>query len=240
MTPNGAVIFALAVIAGAALARDAITLGIVLTITLIFGLGSRRRIWGALAWSAGIVLPLAAFMGAVWIGIVGRAPAEIAASLEGSRAAAAAYVAVICLRLFIVAFAIQAAFLHFAGWTPLRFVGGLAAPPVVKKLLVLTLSLIETILQAVDRARTALIAAGIITRNPSWRNLRHGWILVQTVWLTVVTIAIGRTRDKWPVEHTLARLDGALATSIAPRLGAADCGWIALVVAGAAIAWGLR
>ena len=70
--------------------------------------------------------------------------------------------------------------------------------------------------------------------------MRHGWVLVQTVWLTVVTIAIGRTRDKWPVEHTLARLDGALATSMAPRLGAADCGWIALIVAGAAIAWGLR
>ena len=33
----------------------------------------------ALLWSAGIVLPLAAFMGLVWVGIVGRAPHEIAA-----------------------------------------------------------------------------------------------------------------------------------------------------------------
>src|SRR5213080_1281761 len=90
-----------------------------------------------LAWSAGIVLPLAAFMWLVWVGIVGRAPGEIAANLEGSRAAAAAYVAVICLRLFIIAFVIQAAFLHFAGWTPLRFVGGLSVPAVAKKLLVL-------------------------------------------------------------------------------------------------------
>src|SRR4029077_13417101 len=132
---------------------------------------------------AGIVLPLAVFMGLVWIGIVGRAPAEIAANLEGSRAAASVYVAVICLRLFIIAFAIQAAFLHFAGWTPLRFVGGLTAPAIVKKLLVRPLSLIETILEAVEPARTALTAAGIITRKPSWRNLRHGWVLVQTVWL---------------------------------------------------------
>src|SRR5256714_5567529 len=240
MTPNGAVIFVLLVIAAALIARDPVSLAVILALTLAFALGSKHRIFGALAWSAGIVLPLAAFMGLVWIGIVGRAPAEIAANLEGSRATAAAYVAVICLRLFIIAFAIQAAFLHFAGWTPLRFVGGLTAPAMVKKLLVLTLSLIETILQAIDRARTALIAAGIITRKPSWRNLRHGWILSQTVWLTVVTIAIGRTRDKWPVEHTLARLDGALATSAAPRFRAADCGWIALVVAGAAIALGLR
>ena len=122
-------------------------------------------------WSAGIVAPLAAFMALVWIGIVGRAPAEIAAGEAGSRAAAAAYVAVVCMRLFIIAFAVQAAFLHFAGWTPLAFVRALAAPPVVKKLLVLTLSLIETMLHAIDRARTALIAAGIITRRMSWRNL---------------------------------------------------------------------
>ena len=186
------------------------------------------------------MLPLAAFMGLVWVGIVGRAPGEIAANLEGSRAAAAAYVAVICLRLFIIAFVIQAAFLHFAGWTPLRFVGGLSVPAVAKKLLVLTLSLIETILQAVDRARTALITAGIITRRHSWRNLRHGWILVQTVWLTVVTIAIGRTRDKWPIEDTLARLDGALAASAAPHLSTADLGWMALAAAGGAIALGMR
>src|SRR5947209_16959629 len=223
MTPNGAVVFGLILIAAALLARNPVSLAIVLAVALIFALGSRRRIRSALVWSAGIVLPLAAFMALVWIGIVGRAPAEIAANVEGSRAAAAAYVAVICLRLFIIAFAIQAAFLHFSGWTPLRFVGGLVAPAMVKKLLVLTLSLIETILQAVDRARTALMAAGIITRRPSWRNLRHGWILVQTVWLTVVTIAIGRTRDKWPIEDTLGHLDNAFA-SAAPRLSAADLG----------------
>src|SRR3954470_24612994 len=239
MTPNGAVIFVLLVIAAALIARDPISLTIVLAVTLIFAFGSRQRIFSALAWSTGIVLPLSVFMGLVWIGIVGRAPAEIAANVEGSRATAAAYVAVICLRLFIIAFAIQATFLHFAGWTPLRFVGRLAAPAIVKKLLVLTLSLIETILQAVDRARTALIAAGIITRKPSWRNLRHGWILVQTVWLTVVTIAIGRTRDKWPIEDTLARLDGTLGGA-APRLGAPDCGWVALAIAGAAAALGMR
>ena len=240
MTPNGAVIFVLLVIAAALIARDPVGLTIVLAVTLIFALGSRRRIFGALAWSAGIVLPLALFMGLVWIGIVGRAPAEIAANVDGSRATAAAYVAVICLRLFIIAFAIQAAFLHFAGWTPLRFVGGLIAPAMAKKLLVLTLSLIDTILQAVDRARTALIAAGIITRKPSWRNLRHGWVLVQTVWLTVVTIAIGRTRDKWPIEDTLARLDGALATSAASRIGMADIAWLALAVASMAIVLGQR
>src|SRR5437764_7902672 len=112
MTPNGVVIFVLVVIAAALIARDPVGLTIVLALTLTFAFGSKRRILGALAWSAGIVLPLSVFMGLVWIGIVGRAPAEIAANVEGSRATAAAYVAGICLRLFIVAFAIHAAFLH--------------------------------------------------------------------------------------------------------------------------------
>jgi hypothetical protein len=234
MTPNGAVAFALLVIAAALLAHEPAGLAVILAAALTFALASRRPVWRALTWSAGIVLPLAIFMTAVWVGIVGRAPHEIATNVEGSRGAAALHVAIVCLRLFVIAFTVQAAFLHFAGWTPLRFIGALGAPAIVKKLLALTLSLIETILQAVDRARTALIAAGLITRDHSWRNLRHGWILVQTVWLTVITIALGRTRDKWPVEATLARLDGALARTLPLR--AIDFGWIALALATAAIA----
>jgi hypothetical protein len=238
MTPNGAVAFALLVILGAMIARDLTGLFIILAAAFCFALASRRAIWSALAWSAGIVVPLALFMMVVWVGIVGRAPHEIAAGVEGSRAAASMHVAIICLRLFIIAFTVQATFLHFAGWTPLRFIGALTLPRTAKKLLVLTLSLIDTILQAVDRARTALIGAGLITRQRSWRNLRHGWILVQTVWLTVITIVLGRTRDKWPVEDTLARLEGALAARVPGRLTPPDFGWIALAVAAGAA--GLR
>lgn len=238
MTPNGAVAFALLVILGAMIARDLTGLFIILAAAFCFALASRRAIWSALAWSAGIVVPLALFMMVVWVGIVGRAPHEIAAGVEGSRAAASMHVAIICLRLFIIAFTVQATFLHFAGWTPLRFIGALTLPRTAKKLLVLTLSLIDTILQAVDRARTALIGAGLITRQRSWRNLRHGWILVQTVWLTVITIVLGRTRDKWPVEDTLARLEGALAARVPGRLTPPDFGWIALAIAAGAA--GLR
>jgi hypothetical protein len=238
MTPNGAVAFALLVIVGALVGRDVAGLLAILAASGCFAFASRRAVWSALAWSAGIVLPLALFMMLVWVGIVGRAPHEIAAGLPGSRSAAAAHVAVICLRLFVIAFTVQVAFLHFPGWTPLRFIGALALPRVAKKLLVLTLSLIDTILQAVDRARTALIGAGLVTRQRSWRNLRHGWILVQTVWLTVITIVLGRTRDKWPIEDTLARLEAALAGRATARLTAVDFGWMALAFAAAAI--GLR
>jgi hypothetical protein len=240
MTPNGAIVFTLVVIVAAVAARGLPGLAAVFGVTLILALTDGRRVLAAVMRSAAIVLPLAAFMALVWIGIVGRAPAEIAAGLEGSRAAAAAYVALICLRLFIIAFAVQAIVLRFAGSTPLRFVRALTVPATAKKLLVLTLSLIETILHAVDRARAALIAAGIITRGQSWRNLRNGWILVQTVWLTMITIAIGRMSDKWPVENTLARLDEALTAPGGARFVAADAGWIGLGAVGFAAALGLR
>jgi hypothetical protein len=239
MTPNGAIAFGLVIIAASLVARDLASLAIVLAVVLLFALAGRRGIGSPLLWSAGIVAPLAAFMALVWIGIVGRAPAEIAAHQEGSRAAAAAYVAMVSTRLFAIAFAAQVLFLRFSGWTPLGFVQALTAPAIARKLIVLTLSLIETILHAIDRARSALIAAGIITRRASWRNLRNGWILMQTVWLTVVVIAIGRTRDKWPTEGTLARLEGTLVQA-APPFCTADFGWVAAALACFIAALGLR
>src|SRR6266550_9547449 len=133
MTPNGAIAFGLVIIVASLSARDLTSLAIVLAVVLTFALASRRGIRPALLWSAGIVAPLAAFMALVWIGIVGRAPAEIAAHQEGSRAAAAAYVAVVSTRLFAIAFAIQVLFLHFTGWTPLGFVRALTAPAIGKK-----------------------------------------------------------------------------------------------------------
>src|SRR6187200_3149765 len=113
MTPNGALAFVLLAIAAAVVARDVMSLAVLLAILLTLALASRRSILPALLWSAGIVLPLAAFMALVWVGIVGRAPHEIAAGAEGSRAAAAAYVTVVCTRLFVIALAVQALFLHF-------------------------------------------------------------------------------------------------------------------------------
>ncbi len=240
MTPNGAIVFGLVVIGAAFVARDLTGLAVAFAVALVFALGSGKRIVTALAWSAAIVLPLVAFMGLVWIVIVGRAPAEIAAGVEGSRVSAAAYVAVIALRLFVIAFVIQAIALRFAGSTPLQFVRRLSAPPIAKKLTVLTLSLIETILHAIDRARTALIAAGTITRRPSWSNLRNGWLLVQTVWLTVITIAISRTRDKWPIEDTLSLIDGAIVETAPRRFTLADGAWSLLALAGLGLAWEMR
>jgi hypothetical protein len=236
MTPNGAIIFGLAVVAGAMIAGGLAGLSALLALCIVFGLvETRDRMARAFAWSAVVVAPLVLFLSIVWIGVVGRSPAEIAAGASGTRTAALAHVAVVCTRLFVVASVIQLVVLRFADMTPLQFIRAVRAPLVLKKLIVLTLSWIDTILQAVDRSRTALITAGLIAPRLSLKNAGNGWILVQTVWLSVVTIAIGRLRDKWPAENTLARLDEVLHTR-AQGLAWRDAVWIAAAVAAAAVA----
>jgi hypothetical protein len=237
MSPNGVVLFAVIVIAAAVLSTAIPGLLLLLLLCLGFGAAEAgRRLLDALGWSAVIVLPLASFMTVVWVGIVGRTPADIAAGIGGSRAAAAAYVAAISLRLLVIVLVIQCAFLRFQHLTPLTFIRELTAPLMMRKLLVLTVSLVDTILHAVDRARTALIAAGVITARPSLRNIANGFVLVQTVWLSVITIATGRVREKWPIEQTLARLDEALGKVEVRGLGLRDMVWImSAVVAGALV-----
>jgi hypothetical protein len=236
MTPNGAVIFALVVIGAAMLARNVVELLALTVFCIGFGLVELRgRTARALAWPAAVVAPLALFMTVVWIGVVGRSPDEIAAGVSGTRTAALVHVVFICMRLFVIALVIQLVVLRFAHMTALEFMRDLRAPVPAKKLMVLTLSWIDTILHAVDRSRTALIGAGVITPRLSLKNATNGFILVQTVWLSVVTIAIGRLRDKWPTENTLARLDEALQAP-AQRLAWRDGVWIGVAVASAAAA----
>jgi len=231
MTPNGAILFAVLTAAAAMLASSLAGLAAVAVLCVAFGLREvAGRMAPAMLRSLAIVAPLALFMGIVWVAVVGRSPGEIAAGASGTRAAALVHVATICLRLFLVALAIQLVVLRFAQSTPLQFIRALSAPPAAKKLIVLTLAWIDTILHAVDRARIALVTAGVIAPRLSLKNVANGWILVQTTWLSAVTIAIGRLRDKWPAEDTLARLDAALAAP-AQALARADVLWIAAAAA---------
>jgi hypothetical protein len=211
MTPNGAAIFAGLTIA-AAMVTD--FRGLVVTSLIAGGFAvSETRILAATALrrALALMLPLAAFMAIVWVGIVGRSPADIAAGIDGTRSSAAMHVVLVSLRLFIVIFVMQAAALCFKDRSPLSVIRDLRIPLGAKRVLVLTLSLIETLRHAVTRSHTALVASGVITRRVSVRNILQGWVLIQSVWLTAITTVTGRLRDKWPAENTLARLDPALA-----------------------------
>jgi hypothetical protein len=227
MTPNGALAVAAILIALSMSNPGPRGAAILLVLGLAFAIIEvRGAAWIALRRAAVVVLPLAAFMSLVWVGIVGRAPAEIAADAAGTRAAAFIYVAEICARLFFIVVVIQLAFLRFAELTPLQFIRALALPTAVKRLLVVTLSLIETLRHAIDRAHVALIAAGTLTRAPSLRNLIHAWRLIQAVWLSAVTIVLARMRDKWPVENTLPLLDRTLEDGTSQLLTGDDKIWL--------------
>ena len=233
MTPNGAILFAILAVGASIVAATPLAFAVLVTLCAAFGaVETVDRVRTALMRSLAIMAPLALFMGLVWVGFVGRSPAEIAAGVTGTRLGALSHVATICMRLLLVVLIIQLVALRFAHASPLGFIRMLSAPPAAKKLIVLTLSWIDTILHAVDRSRIALVASGLITPRLSLRNAANGWVLVQTAWLSALTIATGRLRDKGPAEDTPARLDALLDTP-APALTAHDWGWIA--AAGAAL-----
>ena len=222
MTPNGAIALVIVVVLAAMMARISglVALYLFTALFAVIEVGPHAAL--ALRRAVILMLPLAAFMILVWVGVVGRAPADIAASQPGSRMNALIYVSIVGARLFLIVAIVQIAAMRFAALTPLQFIQALRAPVALKRLGVLTLSLVETLLQAVDRAHTALIASGVITRRISARNLFHGWVLVQTVWLTAITSVTGRMRDKWPMEHTLQLLDLLLAETHAAPLATPD------------------
>jgi hypothetical protein len=235
MTPNGAFAVGLALIALSMSGPGPRGIAILLLLAVAFAITEVRGASViALRRAAMVVLPLAVFMGAVWVGIVGRSPAQIAAEEAGTRSAALAYVATICARLFFIVAVVQLVFLRFSSaLTPLQFVRALALPAAAKRALILTLSLMETLRHSVDRAHTALIAAGTLTRAPSWRNIAHSWRLIQAAWLSAVTIVLGRIRDKWPVEHTLALLDRTLVGATSGPFADRDRIWLPVTVVAA-------
>jgi hypothetical protein len=230
MTPNGAAAFAIVMVVSAMIAGPR-GLAILYAAAAAFALVEVGPHWRIAARRAGLImLPLAVFMLLVWVAFVGRAPDEIAAQVPGTRAAALAYVTTVCARLFVIVLVLQLATLCFDKETPLAVIRGLRAPFAVKRLLVLTLSLIETLRHAVDRSYTALIASGIVTRGLSLRNFRNGWILLQSIWLTTITAVTGRLRDKWPVEDTLGLLRPAIAAGD-ERVSFRDLSWLAVALA---------
>ena len=227
MTPNGAVAFAVVMVIAAIAAGPSGLALLYVALALFAAIEVGRPALTAL-WRASLVMaPLAAFMLLVWVGIVGRGPQEIAAGVEGSRLTALTYVAVVAARLFLIVCLVQLVMFRFAHETPMSFVRALHAPAAAKRLIVLTLSLVETLRHSVDRAYTALVAAGIVTRRFSARNVATGWVLLQTVWLTAITTVTARIRDKWPIEQTLEKIGPYLARTLAVRDGRFELEWIA-------------
>ena len=236
MTPNGGFAVGLILIALSVVEPGPRGLVVLVALALAFAvIEVRGASLIALKRAAIVVLPLALFMGIVWVGLVGEAPYQIAADAGGTRTAALIYVAKLSGRLFFIVTVIQLVFLRFADRSPLQLIRALALPAPVKRMLAITLSLIETLRHSIDRAHIALIASGTLTRAPSLRNVAHSWRLIQAVWLSAVTIMLGRMRDKWPVENTMARLDTALDGGNARVFAGDDRIWLPISLGAAVV-----
>jgi len=55
------------------------------------------------------------------------------------------------------------------------------------------------------------------------------------VWLSAITIIVGRMRDKWPVEHTIARLDDMLDDAGPAWFSGDDRIWLPLTLGAAVV-----
>src|SRR5262249_7011535 len=120
MTPNGAAVFVIVILVGALAASEPIGFALLYVVIAAFArIETATRPLRAPLPSACTGLRLAVFMVLVWVGLAGRPPAEIAAGVPGTRAAAATYVAVVCLRLFLIVVAVQLVILRFDRLTPL-------------------------------------------------------------------------------------------------------------------------
>jgi len=127
----------------------------------------------------------------------------------------------------------------FAQTTPLRFISALRIPLVFKRLLVFTLSLVETFRHAIDRAHTALVPAIAHASNVDAQS--HQWLGAGADGVADRHHhVVGRLRDKWPVENTLAQLDRALSEGEQTSLSRRDLVWLPIALATVILAIGTR
>ena len=117
MTPNGAIALVILVVLAAMMARISglVALYLFTALFAVIEVGPHAAV--ALRRAVILMLPLAAFMILVWVGVVGRAPADIAASQPGSRMNALIYVSIVCARLFLIVAIVQIAAMRFAPLT---------------------------------------------------------------------------------------------------------------------------
>jgi hypothetical protein len=192
---------------------------VVLTFTILLG----RRALSVLRRAAMSVGSLVVLLAAVWVGIVGHAPERML--FFRPNGPVTAWTAVLAtgsrlLTLSLLSFSATAA----ASRLRPDFVSGLAVPRSLKAVLLSTLSFADVLREGSRRAHTALVAANIVSPRMSLRNLRHGWLLLRTVWVAAVGIASERLDTKWLFEDLP---HAAVQTDVTPvSLSRADLFWL--------------
>lgn len=202
MSPNGAFGFLCLITAGLfSPGGDLVPLSIATLISINALVAGWPSAITALRKASYLTIPLFAFLYLVWVVIVQSSPHSVFFISETIDLTPVAYVIGVASRVFLFCLLAFSLVERFASLGTLGFVVRLALPRAGKILLLTTLSLRNTILQAAARAYTSLIAANILRPGFSLRNAMSGWRLFRAIWVSTLAIAIERFDTKWRFER---------------------------------------
>lgn len=167
--------------------------------------------------------PIAIYLSVVWILIAGAAP------VAGH--SAVVYVANLCSRLLLFVVLLHAALKSYLTEGALRFLTEVKLPKPVKIMLAMTLAIASTIRASTEKAWVSLVTANLLTPRMSWRNARHGGLLVLTIWMSIVGTVSARLQTKWMIEDVPSRLDDFFSSHRESALTRQDLLWLGGAVA---------
>ncbi len=197
MTPTGLVWFYCIGLASVVWPSRALALACLLVLSFVASSGLRRLLM-ALRRSLVVVLPTAVLLYLVWVVVMGEAPSS---SLAGAATDPHTYVAIISLKLFLVVLLTTAISHRATQYGTLPFILQMAIPAQAKYIALATLAAFHTITSAAVRARTALIAANLVSPKPSLRNLANAWRFTRTSWISTLGTTLERLDTKWKYEE---------------------------------------
>lgn len=194
---------------------------------------SPRHAWRAAKVAAFAVAPLAIYLLLVW-GVVAQEMLPTNTLVANGTRSAALFVFAVCVRLFLVVLLLRATLFPVLSESPLAFVRDLWLPATGKAALMMTMSIASTIRASAEKSWVSLVAANVLTRGMSLKNLRNMPVLVLTVWMFTVGALSTRLQHKWAAEDMRLRLARALDGHSRRGLSRRDAAWLAAVLVTAA------
>jgi len=196
----------------------------------------------ALGYGLVVMGPIAIYLSVVWILIAGAAPVPQGLPYPRAGHSAVVYVANLCSRLLLFVVLLHAALKSSLTEGALRFLTEVKLPKPVKIMLAMTLAIASTIRASTEKAWVSLVTANLLTPRMSWRNARHGGLLVLTIWMSIVGTVSARLQTKWMTEDVPSRLKDVFASHRERALTRRDLLWLggAVVTIGLSITGALR
>jgi hypothetical protein len=209
MTPSGTLIFVTIFTINLLIPmRYPVPISCTILVALFIGVQGFKSLRESIRYTAFAVAPIAIMLTIVWVILVGTPPHLIGITQNTNRIAALSYVLTLTVRLLLFVFLVHSALSSRLNKAPMKFLSQLALPLPVRQTIAMMLSVASTIRNSTERTWVALVAANIITRKRSLRNILHIWLFLQTVWTFMVSTINERMSGKWKIEDIETMLEG--------------------------------